>query len=299
LEAFWAHLRPFEQTIPAALPGLAERTGYQVRMGQGHHMMLMRRAGGRSKGQFSYTALTTEARRPLNVFGLGRSARSSIFGVATFALRDPGDDPWAPGPAEYEGNAIDLADEARTFLVHRLRDTDVVDRREFREIFGGDMTAIIPAAIAGWEHEGTARLDGEALRFVSQDRRARIHSLLWLVPQRAIEFDLARFDDLQLSSAGVESLVERMRRGTRLAGAYTFEGARDGWILVRTPAGEVLRLQVAPALSDDGQLRLTLERMPRTGDVEELRRAIGQLRAVLSHRHRELVRGRPTPPPAA
>lgn len=297
--AFWDHLQPFERVIPAALPALAERTGYQVRMGQGHHMMLMRREGGHSAAQFSYTALTTEARRPLNVFGLGRSARSSIFGVAAFSLRDPNDDPFATGPAEYEGNAIDLADEACTFLVHRLRDTDTVDRREFQEIFGADMTDVIPTAIAGWAREGTARLDDDALHFVPQERRARTHSLLWLVPQRAIEFDLARFDDLQLSAEGVERLVERLRAGMQLAGGYTFEGTQDGWVLLRTPAAEMLRLQVAPALSEAGQLRLTLERMPAGADVEELRRAIGQLRAVLSHRHREIVRHRPAPRPAA
>ena len=298
-EAFWDHLRPFEQSIPAALPALAERTGYQVRMGQGHHMMLMRREGARSQAQFSYTALTTEARRPLNVLGLGRSARSSIFGVAAFALRDPNDDPAAPGPADYEGNAIDLADEARTFLVHRLRDTDTIDRREFREIFGADMTEVIPTALSGWDREGTARLEHDVLRFVPQDRRARIHTLLWLVPQEAIEFDLARIDDLQLSVAGIERLTAALPRGTRLAGGHSFEGTDDGRLLVRTPAGEMLRLRVAPALTDAGPLRLVLEQAPLEGDTEGLRRAVSQLRGVLSHRHRELVRFRPAPPPAA
>jgi len=298
-EAFWNHLQPFEQKIPAALPALAERTGYQVRMGQGHHMMLMRREGGRSQAQFSYTALTTEAGRPLNVLGLGRSARSSIFGVAAFALRDPNDDPAAPGPADYEGNAIDLADEARTFLVHRLRDTDTIDRNEFRAIFGADMTAVIPTALAGWEAEGTARLEDDVLRFVPQERRARTHTLLWLVPQEAIEFDLARIDDLQLSAEGLERLTASIRRGTRLAGDHVFDGTEAGHVRVRTPDGEVLRLRVAPALSDAGPLRLILDATPRTADTEGLRRAVSQLRGVLSHRHRELVRYRPAPPPAA
>jgi coproporphyrinogen III oxidase-like Fe-S oxidoreductase len=298
-EGFWAHLQAFERTIPAALPELAERTGYLVRMGRGHHMMLMRREGGRSHGQVSYTALTTEARRPLNVLGLGRSARSSIFGTAAFALRDPDDNPWAAGPASYEGNAIDLAGEARTFLVHLLRDTDTVDRREFREIFGGDMSEIIPTALAGWEREGTARLEDDVLRFVPQERRARIRSLLWLVPQQAIECDLAHFDDLQLSPSGIERLAGSIPRGLRLAGGHAFEGTQDGWLLLRGPAGDVLRLRVAPAVTDTGPLRLVLEQSPRTADPDGLRRAVGQLRGVLSHRHRELVRCRPAPPPGA
>lgn len=298
-DAFWNHLQPFEQKIPAALPGLAERTGYQVRMGQGHHMMLMRSEGGRSQAQFSYTALTTEAGRPLNVLGLGRSARSSIFGVAAFALRDPNDDPAAAGPADYEGNAIDLADEARTFLVHRLRDTDTIDRNEFRAIFGDDMTAVIPTALAGWEAEGTARLEDDVLRFVPQERRARTHTLLWLVPQEAIEFDLARIDDLQLSADGLARLTASIQRGTRLAGGHVFDGTEAGHVRLRTPEGELLRLRVAPALSDAGPLRLILDATPRTADTEGLRRAVSQLRGVLSHRHRELVRYRPAPPPAA
>jgi hypothetical protein len=36
-EAFWVHIGPFEAVIPAALPDLAARTGYEVRMGSGHH----------------------------------------------------------------------------------------------------------------------------------------------------------------------------------------------------------------------------------------------------------------------
>ena len=135
------------------------------------------------------------------------------------------------------------------------------------------------------------------LRFVPQERRARTHTLLWLVPQEAIEFDLARIDDLQLSAAGIERLVASLQRGTRLAGGHTFDGTEDGRVLVRTPEGEVLRLRVAPALSDTGPLRLVLEQAPRTANTDGLRRAVGQLRGVLSHRHRELVRCRPAPPP--
>jgi coproporphyrinogen III oxidase-like Fe-S oxidoreductase len=297
-EAFWAHLGPFEAVVPAALPELAERTGYVVRMGQGHHMMLMRRdqawsAGAKSApravGRYSYTALTSEARRPLNVLGLGRSARSTIFGTAAFALRDPADNPWAAGPADYVGNPIDVADEARTFLVHLLRDRDVVDRAEFRGIFGGDVTDVIPAAVAAWEQEGTARLDDDVLRFQPQERRARIRSLLWLVPQEAIEFDLAHFDELELSPQGIARLAAQIQPGTGFSGGHTFAGAEGTRLLLRTPAGETLRLRVAPALSDESPLRLVLDAAPKTQD-DALRRAVGQLRGVLTYHHRK--RGR-------
>jgi coproporphyrinogen III oxidase-like Fe-S oxidoreductase len=308
-EAFWAHIKPFQDKVPGALPQLAAKTGYDVRMGQGHHMMLVRRkhAGGgwaqraiaNLRARFSgtrtptfryfYTALTTESRRPLNVLGLGRSARSVIFGTAAFAVHDPEDNPAVEGPASYVGNRIDLADEARTFLSHLLRDNDTVDRAEFRQIFGADMTEIIPTALAGWAKDGTGTLEDGVLRLVPQDRRERIRSLLWLVPEEAIEFDLAHFDQLELSPAGVARLVDAIQPGTVLAGGHTFAG-RDGTrLLVRTPDGVMLRLRVAPELKAGDTLRLILDSAPRPGDVEALRHAVNELRAVLTQRHRKLT----------
>lgn len=296
-EAFWQHIGRFEAIVPPALPELAARTGYIVRMGHGHHMMLMRRPrdapAGVREAHFSYTALTSEARRPLNVFGLGRSARSNIFGVASFALRDPGDSPWNEGPAEYIGNIIDIADEARTFLAHSLRDRDTVDRAEFRRIFGGDVTEVIPAALAAWEREGTARLEEDVVRFVPQDRRARIRSLLWLVPEEALEFELAHFDELDLSPPGIERFAAAVEGGTPLSSGYTFQGAEDGRLLLRTPEGDTLRLRLAPALSDDGLLRLIFDALPRVGDSEALRRAVARLRRLFTHHHRESSRRSP------
>jgi coproporphyrinogen III oxidase-like Fe-S oxidoreductase len=297
-EAFWEHIGRFEALVPNALPDLAARSGYVVRMGHGHHMMLMRqpRAGdqigsGRPvESHYSYTALTTEARRPLNVFGLGRSARSSIFGTAAFALRDPDDNPWAEGPADYVGNPISMSDEARTFLTHYLRDNDTVERAEFRQIFGGDISEIIPSALAAWEREGTARLEHDVLRFVPQERRARIRSLLWLVPQEAIEFDLAHFDELELSPSGIARLAAAIKPGTALVGGHTFAGADGTRLLLHTPEGETIRLRLAPALADDAPLRLVLDAAPRTSDADTLRRAVGQLRGILTTQHRKSTR---------
>jgi hypothetical protein len=325
-EAFWGHLRRFEDIVPAALPGLAERTGYVVRVGQGHHMMLQRQSPlltvlprslrsiplphvplprlrlpvglvtlpkaleGWDWRQCRYTALTSEARRPVNLVGLGRSARSGIFGTAAFAASDPGDDPAADGPAHYVGHAIDIAAEARSFLVHLLRDNDTVGREEFRRIFGGDMTDIIAPALTAWKQEGTAQLDGEMLRFRPQERRARIRSLLWLVPEESIEFDLAHFNQLDLSPAAVAQLLARVKPGTRLAGGHTFEGTDASCVLLRTPAGQVLRMRVAPGLTDAFPVRLVLESSPATEDVDGLRRAVGQLRGLLAFQHRQQSR---------
>lgn len=297
-EAFWAHLEPFEEIVPSALPDLAERTGYTVRTGSGHHMMLMRkpelvpkRNDGKTGSSYGYTALTSEAGRPLNVFGLGRSARSVIFGSAAFAVRDPGDNPWNQGPADYVGNRMTVADEARSFLAHRMRDNDTVDRAEFRDILGADMTEVIPMPLAAWQHEGVAVLEDDVLRFAPQDRRERIRSMLWLVPQEAIEHDLAHFDELELSAPGIARLAESIAPGTEFDGGYVFRGSADIALLLETPAGETLRLRVAPALAENAPLRLVLETVPKTAD-DSLRRAVGQLRAAITRNHRKFARRR-------
>jgi hypothetical protein len=240
-------------------------------------------------GRPSYTPLTSVARRPVNVIGLGRSARSVIFGTAAFASRDPEDNPAVAGPASYVGNQVDVTDEARSFLAHLLRDRDEIDRDEFRQIFGGDVTEVIPTAMAGWEKERTTTLEGDRVRFARQDRRDRIRSLLWLVPEEAIEFDLAHFDQLELTPSGVARLVEAIKPGTALANDHTFEGSEGTRLLVRTPEGETLRLRIAPELRAGGPLRLVLDRKPKAGDEQALRRAVAKLSGVVTHRHRQLT----------
>lgn len=290
-EAFWTHLRPFESLIPAALPELAARTGYRVRMGQGHHLMLSRDRNGATgaKGRYSYTALTTECRRPLNVLGLGRSARSVIFGTAAFASRDPEDNPAKAGPADYAGNAIDMRDEARTFLSHYLRDRDTVDRAEFRAIFGADIAELLPRAVAAWASEGTARLEDDVLRFVPQERRERIRTLLWLVPQEAIEFDLAHFYELELTPSGIARLVEAIRPGAHLGAGYVFGGADGNGVLLRAADGQTLRFRVAPGLSDAAPIRLVLQGTATPDQRRELQHAASQLCRMITARHRDLT----------
>jgi hypothetical protein len=218
-----------------------------------------------------------------------------IFGCAAFALRDPNDDPAASGPAEYEGNLVDIANEARSFLAHHLRDNDTVDRAEFRSIFGGDIGEVVPTAVAAWQAEGLARYEADVLRFVAQDRRARIHTLLWLVPEQAIEFDLAHFAELELTPRGVELLAEGLRPGTQLAGGHCYGGTEGLCLLITTPHGETLRLRIAPALSDEAPLRLVLETTPRNPADENLRRAVSQLRSVITRNHRRMTQQRERP----
>jgi coproporphyrinogen III oxidase-like Fe-S oxidoreductase len=311
-DACWAHIRGFEKAVPPALPALAERTGYSILNGSGHHLMLenrrlrslrelfepdlatiferWRRKLAGTAFRMIYNPLTSEAHRPVNVLALGRSARSVIFGAATFSSRDPQDNPAVEGPADYSGDEMDLAAEACSFLAHVLRDVDTVDRSEFRAIFGHDMDDLIGEAIAAWTREGTATVDEKALRLVRQDRQERIRSLLWLVPEEALEFDLGHFDQLDLSPGGVARLAGEIQRGSPLGDGHSFEGVDGTRVLVGTPEGGRLRLRIAPELNEGEPLRL----VPDDGEVPS--GPVHRLEGMLTTAHRRLVRHTQHPP---
>jgi coproporphyrinogen III oxidase-like Fe-S oxidoreductase len=306
-DAYWAHVRRFEAAVPAAISRLAARTGYAMSGSSRHCIVLKDRRAfdlrtsvmnfrrgllGRA-GRMNYSTLVSDARRPLNVLGLGRSARSLVFGTAAFRAHDPQDDPALEGPAQYVGQEMDLRSEVRTFLALVLRESNIVSRREFRWIFGADLEEVIPDALEAWSREGTARLDRRALRLAPQDRHARLRSLLWLVPEEDIEFDLGHFHALDLTAAGVARLTNDLAPGTVLAGGHVFEGTEGVRMILRAPEGGSLRLRIAPELTEGDLLRLEIEEAPPSADATALGATIRQLRTELSAARREFRQSLP------
>ena len=110
-----------------------------------------------------------------------------------------------------------------------------------------------------------------------------LRTLLWLVPEEAIEFDLAHFNRLELTPSGVARLVEPIKPGTGLAGGLTYAGAAGTRLLLRTPEGETLRPRIAPELRHGALLRLVLDTKPQTGDEEALRWAVAHASGQLPH----------------
>jgi coproporphyrinogen III oxidase-like Fe-S oxidoreductase len=301
-DACWKHLNAFEAAVPAGLRELARKTGYLVRSGWGHHMVLERPWAldslswvdvqrlllGRN-GDMTYTPLTADARRPVNVVGLGRSARSVIFGSAAFTSRDPEDNPALEGPADYFGTEMDFVAEARSFLSHYLRDADTVSRSEFRRLFEHDMEELLPDALAAWTRDGTASLDSRRLRLRRQDRTERIRSLLWLVPEEAIEFEVGRLRQLDLSAAGVARLTTGLSPGSPVGDGHTFAGTEGTRVLLRTEGGEIIRCRVAPGLTEEEGLRL-LPDPSAHGAEDSLRAAVRGLEQQLKASYRRQVR---------
>jgi coproporphyrinogen III oxidase-like Fe-S oxidoreductase len=309
-DAYWDHVHRFDKVVPQALSRIASRTGYKM-TGSAEHCIALesqrgfdlghsfrafqRRLLGRA-GRMHYSTLVNNARRPLNILGLGRSARSLIFGTAAFHLRDPQDNPALEGPAEYVGDEMDLQAEVRTFLAHQLRDQNVVDRREFRWIFGEDIEDLIPEALEAWTREGVASFDTRTLRLAAQDRHARLRALLWLVPEEAIEFDLGHFHALDLTPAGVARLTSDLAPGTVLEGGHVFEGTDGIRVVLRPPSGGAIRLRVAPELADGELIRLETEEGHPPSDPVALAASVQQLRGGLTAARRQVRQSLPVIP---
>jgi coproporphyrinogen III oxidase-like Fe-S oxidoreductase len=288
IDSFWTHLGPFQAEAPGALKQIAERHGYAMRPGGGHRFTLERSfipegwppLPRRSHG---YNQLVSEAQRPLNLLGLGPSARSQIFGHAAFQCRDPGETPLGPGPAVYRGHRINLQDEVRSYLVHQLRDRNEVNRARFQAIFGQSIEEAVPVALSAWNQAGLLSQDSSVLRLKAQSGAERTQALLWLVPDENLEHEISRRQQLDLSVDGVLRLAAELEVGTVLHGRHTFAGVSDGKVLIHTPERVRMSFRPAPGLSEGAGLRLVLEsRPPESAEARTaLIRAMVQVRGVL------------------
>ena len=288
-EAFWAHLKPFQEQAEPAIARLAKAHGYRVTEGHGHRMSLARPDRTRRRSTFGYSQLVNEQRRPMNLLGLGPSARSQIFGVAALQTRDPGDRPDAAGPARYEGHPVSLEDEARTFLVHHLRDADEVPSELFEGCFGRPVAELAGRAMAAWEAEGLLSSTARGFGLTPQDRLDRARSLLWLVPDQALEHELARRMALDLTDDGVARLVHPLPVGAALAGGARLSRVSARRIHLRVQGREV-SVRVAPPLDDAAPLRLVVDRVP-PALIESASPAVRQLTALVRRNH-HVLRGR-------
>ena len=288
-QAFWDHIRPFEEQVGPWMQQVAERQGYEVQVGQGHHLVLSRVdrvPDERDTGIFSYTQLASEHDRPINLLGLGPSARGHIWGQAILQTQDPAEGADTDGPAVYTGNAVSLADEQRSYLAHHLRDADRADRKVLREVFGADLAELAPRAVAGWEADGVARLDGDALVFTPQERRDRTRSLLWMVPEFALEHAVARHHGIDLRAETLRHCVRPLREGSALHGGVVLGGIAFGRFTLVFPDGATLGVRAAPVLDDDrAPPRLIVEGALPGDHLEAAKKSVLRLTALVRRNH--------------
>ncbi len=204
-EAFWAHVSQFHERIPALVREAAARHGYRLRRGHGHNIIIYRQISAHERSSrhsiFSYTQLVDQQRRPLHLLGLGSSARSYVFGQMHIECRNPKEVGDEYGDHYYLGYDLGMEGEIRLFLVHILRDNDVVDRAMFQRIFGMDITEAIPRTIETWRRQGKVTLTDEALTLAREERRDRIRTLLWTVPDDKLGYEVQRHRDNLIAQA--------------------------------------------------------------------------------------------------
>jgi coproporphyrinogen III oxidase-like Fe-S oxidoreductase len=300
-DKFWAHLKPFQDLVIPALSKVAKDTGYDYFDGNGHHMMLERsskiiKPKMHTKSLFAYNALSIETKRPIHLLGLGRSARSQIFGYAAFQARDP-EGPGADlqGPAEYVGHLIDREVEIRTYLAHYMRDTNVIDRAVFRRIFGIDMTEAVPLALASWESMGILdKVTEKEVRLKPQDRPDRTRTLISIVPDEYLEYEVARRDRLDLRGESLIGMLHPLTVGSKVAGRFVLEEPTRSRIhFTDEVTDKKVTLRVAPQLnpSKQGTIRLVVETRPPQDEegLQAFKKMVGQLRKLLAVRHAEIL----------
>lgn len=288
-EAFWSHIGSFERQVGPWLQQIAERHQYKVQVGQGHHLVLRRDDGFkrvRKTGARSYSQLASETHSPLNLMGIGPSARGHIWGQAIIQTQDPREGAESDAPATYTGNALTMRDEQRIYLAHHLRDKDEADRPMLREIFGADLDRLAPIAVAGLQADGVATLDADALRFIPQKRQDRTRSLLWLVPDAALEHAVARHHGLDLRAETLRRCVRPLRTGSPLHGGITLGEIGFGRFALVLPGGETLGIRAAPVLDDDlAPPRLVVEGALPPALREAAKRSILRLTLLVRRNH--------------
>jgi hypothetical protein len=244
---------------------------------------LVRRHGliGAGAGEYTYTQVMHRQHRPLNLLGLGYSARSRVFGKAFFSYEDPNNDPMADGPATYAGREGTVADEARTYLIYTLRDNNDIDRRHFIRLFGADFTEVIPNALPAWIRLGKATANEDRIVLCKESRASRTRTLMWMFDDQAIEYEICLYRNIDLSSASLASLVSPLTPGLELAAGIQYTGTSHHRITLRDPDGLPIHLRVAPKLQGTLGLDLILETRHHA-HLDALRQAVRRLRGLLN-----------------
>ena len=216
IDAFWEHLQPFQRSLAPGLVKLASKHGYQLVDGRSHRWQLQRHEAAPFLPRIAYTQSSMEDRKPVNLLGIGPSARGKLWAKARTIGTESG----------FKGRRLTIRHEALEYLVLQLRDDDRVEGRLFVKLFGGTVEELFPKAIAAWTSLGVWKANA----LVPQTRQVRMETLLWLVDEGDIEWELARVFNIDLSARALGALgFEARRQHIRVDGQ---------WLRVRPPLQE-------------------------------------------------------------
>ena len=141
------------------------------------------------RGLLSYNQIMTSRTGPLNLLGLGPSARSQIFGRASVSTHP---EAGGTGPTTYRGQAMTPADELRRFVIFQVRDQKFVADDQLRKFFGKTLSEALPEAVAVWAETGFARPEPGGWAFEDASPRQMALNLLWSVPETSLLYYIKR-----------------------------------------------------------------------------------------------------------
>jgi coproporphyrinogen III oxidase-like Fe-S oxidoreductase len=107
---------------------------------------------------------------PTSTLGIGRFARSRIFGRLVYQ-HDAADRAGDPAASPYRGYPVTRQCEAARWTISQIAARRMLDRRQFRFLFGEPPEHFFPGLIEALVATGDAEIDGEMLRFAPADTR--------------------------------------------------------------------------------------------------------------------------------
>ena len=157
------------------------------------------------------------------------------------------------------------------------------------------MTDAIPLALSTWDSQGI--LEGvtkKEVRLKEQSRPERTRSLISIVPDEYLEYEVARRDRLDLRGESLIGMLYPLNVGSKVAGRFVLEEpTRSRVHLLDEKTGKKVTLRVAPELNEkkQGTIRLIVESRPPADKegLEAFKKMVGQLRKLLAIRHAEIL----------
>ncbi|HCH62231.1 MAG: hypothetical protein CL927_11875 [Deltaproteobacteria bacterium] len=140
-------------------------------------------------GLLSYNQIMTARTGPLNLLGLGPSARTQIFGRASVSTHPSAG---GSGPTTYHGQSMTAVDELRRFVVFQIRDQKFVEDAQLADLFGQTLADALPEAVAVWAENGFARPTEGGWTFASLPPREMGLNLLWSIPETDLLYYIKR-----------------------------------------------------------------------------------------------------------
>ena len=135
--------------------------------------------------------------------------------------------------------------------------------------------------MAAWQKAQITQQENNTLHLQPQPRRERTRSLLWLVPDENLEFELARRWRIPLQRGGLERLLQPIQLGQAITPKLSLHQLHDRKIVLRSADQQQYAFRVAPGWSENDHLRLVMLSQPNRAIMPELTKAVKLIRRLM------------------